>query len=151
MVTTLTANANGIPDHFSRASIVSNSKIITKESSRANKTVSSSFLHSTKNSVALVSEFDIFQPSRDPSPEPLDSDSTFNSVSEVISPSSLNTDGHVMPVSIPHVFKCEQGLRGFYESFCSTHLIFVCGDASVFQDLPRPRFSVPSPGVISSI
>ncbi|KAI7326924.1 Myosin-1 [Hortaea werneckii] len=78
---------------------------------------------------ALISKDEERLPTRFLSPESLDSASALNSVPQVVPPSSLDSDGHVVPVSVSHGLQREKRFRRLNEGLADTHLpFFLCPD-----------------------
>ena len=99
----------------------------------------------------LVSPFDEFFASVELSPEPLDPYCTLCSVSQVVSPCTLNANSHIMPVFVAHCLQGEQRLRSLDEHLCCTDLEFLRWNIGIFQDLFRSGLVIPSPSVFSGI
>lgn len=100
----LTANATRRTQLVAQSTVPVDIQVISHETTIAEQTETSAFLPIRQDLVAVVSPLCILDGLLVVLPEALDPAGTFMLVSHIVAEGSLNTSGHVVPVSIPHRF-----------------------------------------------
>lgn len=100
----LTANTTRRTQLVAQSTVPVDVQIISHEPTIAEQTETSAFLPVCQDLVAVVSPLCILDGLLVVLPEALDPAGAFMLVSHVVAEGSLNTSGHIVPVSVPHRF-----------------------------------------------
>ena len=83
-------------------------KVITHETPRAQQTESAPLLPSGKDLVSILSNFGIFKTLFVVLPEPLNASCAFVPIPQIVTPCTLDSSSHIVPVAISHSLQCEE-------------------------------------------
>ena len=120
--------------------------------------------------MAIISNFGVLNVLLIRLPESLNTPSALVFVPHIVTPGTLNTSGHIVPIPIPHRLQCKElkinqstpfegtarstrahGLWVLDERLRSTHLPLILRNSRVCQDLLTSRFGISLPRIFPSI